>query len=265
MGVIHDWETPRLGLLYWLLIAEGFVIFLSNILTLITFATNRALRKRSTYFLIAVAAADAMVGLAAIFCYSFVLIDKYISGWRFAGDVLWIACSTASINGLVLIAIERLHATVRPLRHRQVQPRAYFYGIVAQWAIALPLGLSYAATDEAIITIWSRNVLAFSSLAVICCSYFIILVNVRKQRIKLSHPSTRRDRELAETLFIVTALSLVTWLPDLIFHEIPRYTRFLLAHELVMAWRLLNSVVNPVVYALRMPDFRKAMVKIVCS
>ncbi|XP_032234595.1 lysophosphatidic acid receptor 3 [Nematostella vectensis] len=264
MGVIHEWHTSRLKPLYWVLITEGFIIFFFNSLSLVTFAANPNLRRRSAYFLISVAIADAMVGFAAIFCYGFILMDEYAAGWRFTGEFLWIASSSASINGLVLIAVERLHATFRPLHHRRVLQRFYHCGVCVQWIVAIPLGICFAATANAILVIWLRNFVAFLSLGILCISYLIIFVNVSRQRLHHGSPnSTRRDRVLAKTLFIVTALSLVTWLPDLLFHLVPGYTEHLLVHEVLMGVRLLNSIVNPIVYVLRMPDFRKTLAKIV--
>lgn len=66
------------------------------------------------------------------------------------------------------------------------------------------------------------------------------------------------------TLFIVTVLSLLTWLPIIIRHELqhtfstPGITQSN-AELLTELLQLTNSLINPIVYVFRMKEFREAL------
>ena len=67
------------------------------------------------------------------------------------------------------------------------------------------------------------------------------------------------DRKLSVTLFIVTVVSILTILPDTIWHHINRDVRGQMPHDIVTVLYLANSMVKPVIYAIRMQEFRKAV------
>ena len=71
------------------------------------------------------------------------------------------------------------------------------------------------------------------------------------------------SKRLTKTLLFVSILALLSWLPFLIFNclihlygiQIP-----LKYYRLVIVVNYFNSFANPVVYALRIPEFREALV-----
>ncbi|EDO45964.1 predicted protein [Nematostella vectensis] len=79
------------------------------------------------------------------------------------------------------------------------------------------------------------------------------------------------DRKLAVTLFIVTAVYIITWLPFQIVNMVVFFAcsrvfpcSIMPAANVVYFCKLLNfsnSFINPVVYSLRLPDFRVALRK----
>ncbi|XP_031572334.1 dopamine D2-like receptor [Actinia tenebrosa] len=79
------------------------------------------------------------------------------------------------------------------------------------------------------------------------------------------------EKKLALTLFIVTAVFIVTWLPfqiiNIIVFRCRKYKLFCIPPiDVIYFCKLLNysnSFINPVVYSLRLPDFRLALKKIV--
>ena len=81
------------------------------------------------------------------------------------------------------------------------------------------------------------------------------------------------DRKLSVTLFIVTVVSILTILPAAIWNAIKPVVRGQLSHHgtefrirlTVTVLYLANSIVNPVIYAIRMQEFREAVKQLTCK
>ncbi|CAH3168319.1 unnamed protein product [Porites lobata] len=86
------------------------------------------------------------------------------------------------------------------------------------------------------------------------------------------NPSTARtemNQKLVKTLFMVTILSLISWLPlQVILILLYYYPNVKITANILLIVRLFqyfNSLLNPIVYNLRMPDFRKEMINLICA
>ena len=106
-------------------------------------------------------------------------------------------------------------------------------------------------------------------LFVICVSYISILIKFRCG----AHPrryfaTSAKQRKLTVTLFITTLVSLLLWLPYHILvivnlktsdlpNSFPRLEAVRLGYSLFVLFYA-NSLVNPVLYTLRIPDFKRA-------
>ena len=102
------------------LLAECIVIVIINVFTLVAFARNRHLRKRTTYLIINLTVADLLVG--AVTGPLEILGPDYDPGNGFSWKEFFILTSSlifslASLANLLLISLERLHATLFPFRH----------------------------------------------------------------------------------------------------------------------------------------------------
>ena len=107
-------------------------------------------------------------------------------------------------------------------------------------------------------------------LFVICVSYSSIVVKFLCGAHPQHHGAANKQRKLTVTLFIMTIVSLLMWLPHavyifLLFQSLTSIMEFLSSQELVrlefslFILSLMNSLVNPIVYTIRMPEFRKAL------
>ena len=104
-------------------------------------------------------------------------------------------------------------------------------------------------------------------LLVICVSYILIYIKVRCGPNLQHHGAANREKQLTVTLVAVTIVSLVTWLPGVVlfFVVYSNSTSYQeMSHEwkfhLAVAFTVLttaNSLVNPIMYAVRMAEFRK--------
>ena len=78
--------------------------------------------------------------------------------------------------------------------------------------------------------------------------------------------SIHTERKLSITLFIVTGVSVLTILPLAIYKSMPQHIKDkwqtasrVDVHDTLAVMSLASSMVNPLVYAIRMQEFRKAL------
>ena len=247
---------------YLLSLALGIVTFLGNLLTITVFWKRRVTLKRTTYLLINLAVADLMVGVGFT---GFTIATLFLGEDPkkvTLGTVVITIPSNASIFSLATVSLERLFAVVRPLRHRTTKTRYYFHAVAVVWlatafifllvVLNVPLYLLGAEVWYAVVGFHS------ASIVLICISYLGMwrVISKRPQQFQ----PREQNKKLAKTLFIVTAVSLVTWLPFEVFATIVLIDEDLIHRSLLnFAWSatILNSLLNPLVYALRMPEFRR--------
>ena len=102
----------------------------------------------------------------------------------------------------------------------------------------------------------------------ICVSYILITIKVGCSRHPQFHSfMSKRERKLTGTALIVSLVSLLCFLPAMIYVACLRvsFTCFRNFHidKPVLVLFLANSLVNPIIYALRMPGFRKSLLQLV--
>ena len=262
----------------WLpvLLTESVAIVTLNILTIIVFIKNRSLRKRSMYLVINLAVADMFVGGCSKITY-FVSFGESCSFWNTQRPPLLVEFymvyffPAASLTNLAAISLERAHATFRPFRHRVIKEWVFGFIITIIWVTSglLPIAIYFLRNpvnyDD---YIWSL----FNGfcLFVICVSYVSLAVKISCGAHPQHHGAASRERKLTKTLFIVTVVSLLLWLPFTIFTVLSVYLPSILPpypvfSHLAGAFIVLffaNSLVNPILYAVRISDFKRALVSL---
>ena len=266
------------------LLTELIVIVLINLFTLATFARNRHLRKRSTYLVINLTIADLLLGVAAVLLTileprileSHNILGEHLNWYAFLYLTLDSLFPAASLANLSLISLERLHATIYPFRHCLIREQVYFGVITLSWLLALLFAFMMAilvVLREQLKVVF--NVFAsycFITVLIITVCYVIIILNVKSS--PQSHIFGSKllvEKKLSITLFVMTAASFLTILPwavwvAMLIHiwgelSLSITCRF---HLTFFATYLCNSIVNPIIYALRMQEFRKAAGKLFC-
>jgi nitric oxide reductase large subunit len=105
-------------------------------------------------------------------------------------------------------------------------------------------------------------------LLIIFVSYVSIVTKVRCGAQPQHHGATSRERKLTMTLLIVTVVSLLLYLPfvilGLIFssNEIlksPSSSEIFHLSNVMLAFYYANHLVNPILYAIRKPEYRSAV------
>ncbi|XP_068700353.1 melanocortin receptor 5-like, partial [Montipora foliosa] len=251
---------------------------------IITFVKNRNLHKRSMYLVISLAVADALVGgfscsISSInlgsMCHLWKEVEPYGGSriWHRIYFPLWVLFPIASLADLTAISVERMHATFRPFRHRVITKRFYAVVIAASWITAALLSTSLVFLHNHVNKIYAWNSFSLICLFVICLSYSFIAVKMFCGRHSPHRRSVNRERKLTKTLFIVTVVSLLMWLPHITTSLLLLSTDMLSSYSLLQRYQVAsiflflyyaNSLVNPILYATRMSDFRRALIVLFC-
>ena len=272
----------------WLTVfmAQSVAIVTLNILTIIVFIKNSGLRKRSMYLVINLAVADMFVG-GYMEVITFLDTGRSCNFWRYIwpyfglrDSVIYAVYNTlTSIKNLTAISLERLHATFRPIKHRIIKKRVFGGAVALIWITA---GL-YSIALEVIWKLGDGNlvyyfVVSFYSFFAICLffifvSYVSIAVKINCGARPQHHGAASREKKLTKTLFIMTVVSLMLWLPFVLLRylawlsdssvtsSLSPSTYFHL-HKAILFLFYANSLVNPILYAFRMPEFRRALVSL---
>jgi hypothetical protein len=268
-------------------IVVGFLIVVVNLATILTFVINKHLRRRSVYCLINLAVADMLFGVSNIVLESIYIVE-YLGLKDYDVGILFIIviclAVTTCLFSLVLVSIERVYATFFPFRHRTTRLRMYIAVFAITWLISLLGVLPFCLLPGSVRNVYLINILMvlfLVCLIIICTSYTSIFVKVKNQAKRLL-PNQRqtaaiqirqkREQHLAMTLFVVTVLSLITWLPNTVAYIININTSisYVISSNVLQLVELIqrtNSLINPIIYVFRMRDFRKALSQLIfkCS
>ena len=267
----------------WMVVGltESVAIITLNSLTVIAFCRDRNLRKRSTYLVISLAVADMLSG--GISAHDlFYYVGETCNFWGpnraywYIPQMFILWFPVCSLTNMTVISLERLNATFWPFRHRTIKKSVYWVLIIAMWLTALLFSCAlimiqyYTRKWDYYYYAWSS--LIFICLLVICVSYVFIFVKLRFGNQPRHHGAANRERKLTVTLFTVTSLSLLLWLPYVITSSLFFATDIFSSLSEIALFRLqggsivllyANSFLNPILYSMRIPDFRRAL-KMLC-
>ena len=274
--------------LAWLTVLniEAVAIVTMNALTIIIYLKERILRKRSMYLVISLAVADMFAAYNVIF--ESLLLVNYCNLWTinlFRSNEISIGIISlsyffplASLTNLAAISLERIHATFRPIKHRLMKKKIFGAAVAGIWfTAALPIAITFSTLFLGRSDNTNVSLLEASYFALLFCCLLIIVVSYTSIAIKVycgTHPqhhgAIRRERKLTKTLFIVTIVSLLLMMPFTIFWFLFHVTSGemfeTISHErrqhLALSLHCLffgNSVINPLLYALKMPEFKRAL------
>ena len=206
------------------------------------------------------------------------MLCKFITG----GTLGWAAASTSSFL-LVVVAFERYHATLHPFRSLSRSPFRWLVPFL--WILAILLDMpaivvsaydveshmclenfpGYTSTRAYYIT-WA----IFNSALPICIMgymYVKIILHLRNRPVVPSSsqaPVTRSKNQVTKILFTVTAIFITCWTPPTVLCVLSPVIPggYATVYPVTTASALLNSCLNPLVYALHSQQFKKNLVSL---
>ena len=264
--------------------AEFVAIVTVNLLSIILFIKNRSLRTRSMHLVISLTVADMLVGALSGGVSRLLgilqdcrVVKFYLAQWE--NDILYLVLllffPLVSLTNIAVISLERFHATFRPFRHRLIKRWVYVVAIAVVWVLSI-ITLVIVGIEYFLMT--SHPLYLLASYCCLCLivtfvSYTSILFKFRFGAHPQRHcAAALRQRKLTVTLFITTLVSLLLWLPynisvflksthAIILDSLSFSEYFRLNYSLNFLF-FANSLVNPILYAIRMSDFKKALVSL---
>ena len=252
---------------------EAVLIVLGNLLTIILFAVNKNLRKKSLLLVINMAFANLLFGSV------FLPLHIYVLGGY---HQLWTAMLTTRLNmfsnitktlfaqvtviSAGLMSCERFYAVYWPLKHRTLSTQEYRRVIFVSWTLGALVCTIFQLQDVS---------LTSKQFALTLMSYFLVLSlivcgcnigiwrELQHRNIAFQQQSRApQNQRLTKTLSFVAIFGLMSTLPLVVVHFLISF------YDLSINWSLLQTVrlscfsngfLNPVVYALRIPEFRQAL------
>ena len=250
-----------------------------NLLSIILFIKKRSLRTRAMYLVISLTVADMFVGgFSHLFLFLSLSSTCNILKMNLSLELFGISIflfhwfPLTSLTNIAVISFDRMHATIRPFRHRLIKKWVYGVTITGVWVLAAMLSTAISIIalrrGELLYEVYVWQSYCYLCLFVICVSYFSIVVKFLCGAHPQHHGAANRQRKLTVTLFIMTIVSLLMWLPHAVYIFLifqPSIMKFLPIQEVVrldfslIILSFMNSLVNPIVYTIRMPEFRKAL------
>ena len=172
-----------------------------------------------------------------------------------------------SLINITIIGLERVHATFFPFKHRVLKKWVYGLIIVVVWVTSGLTSVSFMLLlfEELQDAFYLELTFLSICLLIICVCYTSIVIKVRYGAQPQHHGAASRERKLTMTLLIVTVVSVLLYLPYVVFFfvffinksEMSRSLRIHLNYALMFLFYA-NSLVNPTLYAIRIPEYRSA-------
>ena len=278
------------------LISECVAIVVLNLITMAVFMTQRQMQRRGTHIFIRNLTMTDLLAGAISGPLQIERIGRHCDAWEYTSDVSsWADLikfaflhifSFASLANLAVISLERVHATYRPSRHLFMSRRVYYVTIAIIWLIAIirealqiTLGKMHSQDPGKIVIVMdSALYVAYYLLVllVVCICYTSIFIKVRfgPRLNRLDNGVIMRERQLSAILFAVTVASLITLLPVITYIFLNRFhpdfpspkspVHFHLRMFAITCF-ISNSLVNPIIYAMRMQGFPTVVRNLLCG
>ena len=272
----------------WLAIlgTECLTIVILNAIMIIGFVKQRQPQRRSKYLIIHQTMVDLLVGLVheplmiewcGSICDLWEYHRSFITWLRMLETVLGFQVYQVSFLNLAVISLERVHATFRPFKHRFI--KKWVYGVIITVIWLVPTVMNSISSGIVPLTFffayYAIIVFAFyfTVLFVVVVCYTSICLKVRCNHPRQHCAAGVREKKLTGTLFLVTFGSLITFLPEIVywgswasspefFFSFPSQLSFNYL-MVTITFVVANSLINPIIYAVRMPEVRTSILVII--
>ena len=267
---------------------ESVAIVIVNVVTISICIKIRGFRLRNViYLVINLAIADMIVGAFTVVLDFLFFGARFCSFWKYDVSTTWEHILIGmqwlfllmSLTNIAAISLERMYATFRPIRYRIIKKWVYWVAIAVIWVLAnaVSIGMVIISLNKKFFSHgWTKPLYLSQSFSFLCL--FVIFVCYVSIAVRINcgeqqhGPAAMRERKLTVTLFIMTLVSLLMFLPFAVIVFL-QTTEMLKSLSVLSFVRLnnagvvlfyINSIVNPVLYAIRMPEFKRALASLFC-
>ena len=242
-----------------------------NVLLLVAFLKDplKCFRNSGTYLVMNLAVSDC---LACLFAPS-LLVMYALPGWYWIFEVFVLWFGNASFVSIVSISIDRFLLVAYPINHHIfMRGKVIILWLAAIWIVSctLPLkGLFYDSKNNQIIGV----IIIIISVVIYVCTYR----KLRKQANNIALQNTRENRaqeirilkekKFLKTIIIIACVAFLCIVPSMVFFRIinsnPSNLRgnilvIQIFTKIFLFFFNANFAVNPIIYVIRLPNYRKA-------
>lgn len=250
------------------------VAVFGNLMVVTAFFINDKLRTVTNYFVLGLAAADILVGAVSVPLWMYILnyyaekrkIDHFITKLYPALDSF---AGISSILHLMAISMERYFCVGWAVKHRNLPKYFYYIALFMVWFISafascLKLMVPSVKQEDYVLLIFV--VFFLLPLTIIVVSYAAIWkIAMTRMNNNPSKRSLKREIRTATTIAFVIGFFLVAWTPFFISSIVVTYcpqrkcpSAYTWSATILFKFlHYSNSSINPIVYGVRIPEFRK--------
>ena len=247
---------------------EAAFITLGNLFTIVIFAFIKKIRvKKSLYLVINMAFADLAMGSVCLPLSIFIIETRHqltVERSPFFLKIIIVVFAQVSFITAALISAERFYAIYWPLKHRTLSARAYRLVILTPWMLSI-LGSIFTVFllhFVSIVDLYFGLCLYGLSIVLIICGLNIGIWRKFQQK-TVPHLQNRalQNQRLTKALMFVSVMALSSWLPIVIYNLADFFECKMSDNIFLVTFFMYfsNSFINPVVYALRIPEFKEAL------
>ena len=179
--------------------------------------------------------------------------------------IIFLVFPQASFITAALISCGRFYAIYWPLKHRQtLSTRAYRFVILTVWTLSIlgSLFTVFLLQFSSLVALNSFLSLFFVSVLLIISGLnFGVWRKIQQQTVPHHQNRVLQRRRLTKTLLSVSLITMGSWLPPLVYNLIA-FLGYRMSNNISVITYFTyfsNSFINPIVYALRIPDFKEAL------
>uniref|UniRef100_UPI00398E9164 lysophosphatidic acid receptor 3 n=1 Tax=Pristiophorus japonicus TaxID=55135 RepID=UPI00398E9164 len=266
-------------------------IFLCNAMIIIIVVRNRKFHYPFYYLLANLAAADVFASSAYVFMmFHTGELSRTLTVHRyFLRQALLDISFSASVDSLLVIAVERYSSVMKMQLHSNLSKRRVSCLILAIWAAAVVMGtipnmgwncICDIGSCSSLAPIYSRSFLLFwalfnlSAFCVIIAIYLRIYIYVRKKTKSMSSHTTgsiKRNKmpmKLIKTIMTVLGAFIFCWTPGLVVVLLDAIScdrcDVLSVKKWVLLLALTNSLMNPIIYSYKDREIWKSIKQMLC-
>jgi hypothetical protein len=183
-----------------------------------------------------------------------------------------IVLGITSVSTLAFIALERFYAVWWPFLYRGTLPRVHFVMVALSWLFGIAIASLRVLTSIGLVHLKTFTYIMVTSIAapllITCVLYFAVWLSTNSKQRYGKNPD--KEKKLSNTLFIITTIFILSWTPFPIANVFNTFSKKLASFSgfvtFTYATKLLhygNSLTNPIVYTLRISEFRRDLTRIV--
>lgn len=251
------------------------VAVFGNLMVVTAFFINDKLRTVTNYFVLGLAAADILVGAISVPLWMYILnyyADRKVTEKSFLDlkelyTTLDSFAGISSILHLMAISMERYFCVGWAVKHRNTKKHVYYIALFLVWflsALAASVKLMIPDIKAGDQVLFTFVIFFLLPLTIIVVSYAAIWkIAMTRMNNNPSKRSLKREIRTATTIAFVIGFFLIAWTPFFITLIVNVYcplSKCPFSWSALIFYKFLhysNSSINPIVYGVRIPEFRK--------